>query len=842
MGRVIAGRYAVQVSLGRGGMGEVFLAHDQLLQRRVAIKEIISGRESGLDSVAVERLIREARLAAGIQHPHVVAVHDLIVEDNQTFIVMEYLDARSLAEMIRAQTCLDPITVATVGSQVAGALESAHRAGIIHRDVKPSNILIDAEGNAKLADFGVARGSADTSLTGTGMLIGSLAFMAPEVAKGEPVGPAADIFSLGCTLFAATEGRAPFTDAADPTNSLRTLVRLVSETAPPATHAGPLRPLLARMLDPDPKGRPSAGEVQRQLATISISPTTEIATPNSITASPTDDATTPQPNSSDQVGTMVGATRLVTNRSTPDEYLEPDEPADPSSGDDPGDPHPVHVSDSTFTVQRMSSQNGIPLQEARFATVITPSPPASDSKESKPAPRAPHKDTVDGSSEVDPEQATLLRTPHREAAGPSISTLPATRPTQSRSSEDLASSAASPPAVDTVQRRLGRSRTRGLLFGAATVIVVAAIAGGAVMAQSGGGVPVAGPTLSPGPGTSAPITSGPTASISAVAAGSARATLSAGGEHFCAITSTGGVKCWGSNEYGQLGNGSKKSSSKPVGVVGLGSGVRALTSGTYHTCALTQAGGVKCWGTNIYGRLGNGSFAASSRPVDVVGLSSGVVQIASYAKFTCAVTSGGAVKCWGSNWSSSLGNRSSTDRSSKPVTVKGISGAKSVAVGYEHACAVIGGGEVKCWGSNSDGQLGDGSTDDSPAPVKVIGLVAPVVAVYSGGWNTCALTDSGSVQCWGGMDGSPDVVDVPDLPSDVATLAMADGMGCVVAVAGGLTCNSSETFTEPLKVVPGVSSGVVEVTIGLGRTCARTDSGTVECWGDSGKPSTVPGL
>lgn len=382
-----------------------------------------------------------------------------------------------------------------------------------------------------------------------------------------------------------------------------------------------------------------------------------------------------------------------------------------------------------------------------------------------------------------------------------------------------------------------------MLIGAAAV-VVAAIAGGVMLAQSWGSVPVAGPNLGKSSGleTSESIASEPSATISAVVDGSASATLAAGGEHFCTITGPGGVKCWGSNKYGQLGNGSKKSSSKPVGVVGLTSGVRAITSGTYHTCALTQSGGVKCWGTNIYGRLGNGSFAQSSRPVDVVGLSSGVVQIASYAKFSCAITSGGSVKCWGTNWSGSLGNRSSSETSSKPVTVKGISGATSVTVGYEHACAVVGGGEVKCWGSNSDGQLGDGSTEDSSAPVKVSGLVTPVASLYSGGWNTCALADSGSVQCWGGMDGSSDVVDVPGLQSDIATIVMSDSEGCAVSNAGDLRCSESETFTESLSAVTGVSSRVVAVAISMERTCARADSGTVECWKEAGKPTAVPGL
>jgi serine/threonine protein kinase len=313
LSRVIAGRYAIQASLGRGGMGEVFLAQDQLLQRRVAIKEIRSGRESGLDSVAVERLIREARLAAGIQHPHVVAVHDLIVENNQTFIVMEYLEARSLAEMIRTQTRLDLATVAGIGSQIAGALETAHRAGIIHRDVKPSNILVTAAGNAKLADFGVARGAADSNLTGTGMMIGSIAFMSPEVAKGDPATHAADIFSLGCTLYAAIEGHPPFADITEPTNSMRTLVRLVSETAPAALHAGPLQPLLARMLDPDPRQRPSAGETQRLLVATTFP--VDHPSPMPVAVEPPATALDSQPPISDtSLQTVAAATRLATAR------------------------------------------------------------------------------------------------------------------------------------------------------------------------------------------------------------------------------------------------------------------------------------------------------------------------------------------------------------------------------------------------------------------------------------------------------------------------------------------------------------------------------------------------
>lgn len=266
MAETIADRYQILTSLGRGGMGEVFLANDLVLRRRVALKQI--RRDVSASPQATERLLREARLAASMQHPNVVAVFDLLAVGADTFIVMEYLDARSLAELIRAQRTLAPGVAASHISQVAGALEAAHRMGVCHRDVKPGNILVTADGTAKLADFGIARGETDPGLTGTGMMVGSVAFMAPEVAKGEVAGAASDVFSLGATLFAAVEGHAPFTRDSDPPSSMQGLIRLVTETAPPAVHGGPLTGLIARMLDPDPVARPTAGEVQRTLSVI----------------------------------------------------------------------------------------------------------------------------------------------------------------------------------------------------------------------------------------------------------------------------------------------------------------------------------------------------------------------------------------------------------------------------------------------------------------------------------------------------------------------------------------------------------------------------------------------
>ena len=259
---MIAGRYTLGAEIGRGGMGAVWRGRDEVLMRTVALKKI--GVAPGGITPDARRAEREAKLAAKLNHANVVAVFDLVEEtgdDGQShqWLVMEYVEGTDLSELIRQRGRLSPDEVAPILAQVASALAAAHGAGIVHRDVKPSNILVAPEGQVKLSDFGIARTSADPALTQTGLVTGSPAYLSPEVASGQQATPASDVWSWGATLFHALEGRPPY-QIGD--NLLGALYRIVHEEPPRCEAAAWLAPALAGTMTRDPAQRWSIATAQ----------------------------------------------------------------------------------------------------------------------------------------------------------------------------------------------------------------------------------------------------------------------------------------------------------------------------------------------------------------------------------------------------------------------------------------------------------------------------------------------------------------------------------------------------------------------------------------------------
>ena len=277
-GRVVAGRYLLQHPIGRGAMGTVWRAQDSLLARDVAVKEVrlrgpapdatdpaaAGGPLTEETRVLFERTLREARTAARLNHPAVITVFDVIEEaDGSPWIVMELIQGRSLEQVVAGDGPLLPYQAASLGARLLSALGSAHAAGILHRDVKPSNVLLGANGRAVLTDFGIATLEGDIGLTQAGMVMGTPGFTAPERVRGEPASPASDLWSLGATLFAAVEGHGPFDDRQTP---LAILAAIANEDAPQPQLAGPLRPAIEALLGRDPRVRPDAAAAARLLA------------------------------------------------------------------------------------------------------------------------------------------------------------------------------------------------------------------------------------------------------------------------------------------------------------------------------------------------------------------------------------------------------------------------------------------------------------------------------------------------------------------------------------------------------------------------------------------------
>ena len=268
-GRLLAGRYRLSAVIGHGGMGVVWRAHDEALDRDVAVKELAWPADftAHQREQACRRATREAQTAARLNHPNVIRIYDIVEEDGHPWIVMELLPYQSLRDLVAEEGPLIPARAARVGLEILAALRAAHAAGVVHRDVKPANILVGADDRVVLTDFGIARAADSPTLTTAGVLIGSPSYIAPERARGGKSTARGDLWGLGASLYTAVEGRPPF----ERNGALASLTAVVADEPDPATHAGPLWPVISGLLRKNPAERLDADETERMLSAL-VSP------------------------------------------------------------------------------------------------------------------------------------------------------------------------------------------------------------------------------------------------------------------------------------------------------------------------------------------------------------------------------------------------------------------------------------------------------------------------------------------------------------------------------------------------------------------------------------------
>ena len=268
---LVAGRYRLVSEIGGGAMGVVWRARDEVLGRDVAVKELRP--DHGMSGAQVrtshQRARREGRIAARLQHPNAVVIYDVAEHDGRPYLIMEYVPSQSLGDILATGAVLTPTEVTSIGAQLASALTAAHERGIVHRDIKPGNVLMTVDGTVKLTDFGISRAAGDATVTATGEILGTPAYTAPEVAQGHPVAFPADVFSLGATLYAAVEGTPPF---GEDHNAMATLLRVVRNEIRLPKRSGPLTDTIMGMLSPEPVDRPTMKQVWQGLDTQSFKP------------------------------------------------------------------------------------------------------------------------------------------------------------------------------------------------------------------------------------------------------------------------------------------------------------------------------------------------------------------------------------------------------------------------------------------------------------------------------------------------------------------------------------------------------------------------------------------
>jgi alpha-tubulin suppressor-like RCC1 family protein/tRNA A-37 threonylcarbamoyl transferase component Bud32 len=773
--------YEIIRELGRGGTALVYLARERATGDEVAIKVIRSRYID--DDEAQARFAREARLVAQLHHPNIVPVRAVLDLDTAGLaIVMAHVVGHTLKQRIKQEGWLAPETAAQILREIGGALDVAHANGIVHRDVKPENIFIDAHGRAMLADFGLARSmTPDSALTMAGVALGTPAYMAPEQIDGTDLDARVDVYSLGLVAWEMLTGRRAWLGEGlyailyHQKHELPPDVRELREDVPDR-----LAEVIARAIEKRRDAR--WGSVREMLDAL--------------------DESTP----------LVLAPHRVSHGDETIRFVLPPLPTT--------EPAPVYALEQ-FTEE-------VPLIEvrrrrlpvvARTATVVATLSFAAIAaalvvrSRADVAPLALASDTILPVLQGDVPKRVILPAPidtqvvrHETTralvVAPPPTAKPATPMTAAVDSTPL------PPVP--IPALNARPRIANISVASEKI---------APADPSANSVWRGPPALKP----TASIVAGGTHSCSVSAAGKAlcwgnndhgqlgdtsseRAkavigvdvqlhlvAITAGTSHTCAIARDGAALCWGNNDHGQSGVRSFASKVAPS-IVRDSHVFWAIAAGDEHTCAVDEYGVPWCWGLNARGQLGEPSINESSAPVLAGNGAIHFISITAGSSFTCGLSANGRVSCWGENGAGQLGDGSNFDR---PLPVAVASGAfASIAAGSNHVCGLTVEGEAYCWGRNAFGQLGDGGTFDRNTPVRVRGGTR-FTSITAGANHTCGVAVDGTGYCWGqntygqlGTGGATDVAQ-PATVADghtFASLRASASHTCGLTVGGEAFC------------------------------------------------------
>ncbi len=761
-GTVVATDYRVEQELARGGMGTLY----RVTQLSTGAERVLKVMHARLlrDPRGRERFLQEARASARIESDHVVQVLAAGFDDQGVpWIVMELLRGEDLGHVLKRRGKLPPSETLEVFRQLGHALAAAHRAGLVHRDLKPDNVFLCVprrEGvpfTVKLLDFGIAKALDDIG-TDSGpqhrmtSAVGTPLWMAPEQAQRGEITPAADVWSMGLLAFKLLVGRSYWRSGNIPDAPVERVLRELfgDPIEAPSVRAQELGTSLpagfdewfARCVVRDPNARfRDAAEALAALTPVLLGPQATAAF-----------VTTDDPRRS-----VVPPTQAMQVVSTSAPW---------ASASVQGVPAAVHPSvPPPISYNPVYSVQGAPPYPTPYPT--PPSPPSNSSWLG-----ATVVGLLVGTAILGGGWFAFNRYRDENPADGGVAHLDA-------------------PSVVDVAR-----------------VVVPPVT-----------------ELSP------PVM-----------------TLAAGYAHTCARLANANVRCWGWNQFGQLGDGTLTHRTTPVSVVGLDRAVE-VGAGNGHSCARRDDGTMRCWGLNTSGQLGNNTRSNNSVSVPVVALT-GVVQIALGDAHTCARLADGTVRCWGDNAHGQLGDGTTVTRPF-PAQVPGLAGVVEVAAGNLHTCARLGDGTVRCWGASSFGQVGDGYVETHYRPAAVAGL-SNAAALALGAYRSCARLSDGTVRCWGRndlgqlADGSRVSRTTPVVVPGLAG-ALDLGVGafhtCARMVGHSLRCWGSNatgqladgtTIDRPAPVAAASVGDALLVTAGEAHTCSRAAGGVVRCWGGNG--------